>query len=340
MSSFGVSNTLKYYEFPLDSYDSTRAYSSGISRLDWPIFLVGGKRPLQNIAGVKVVEVQIPFSWYTLNNSNNTFILQEEGVPNTSEILVTMTSTEVGTTPLVPLQGNFAANDYSGDYVSAGLRLLANSLTYASAAAGNNTVFNVSFDQNTLKFRIDNSVLSPLGGKPFTLKFGGVNDYGNTNPRLLFGFNAGSNRSTEWDAVVGNTLYAPSVAQTTGPNYVYLNSQKLGNLTNMYLPRGALNLSGGNSGPQMAKIPVNCDPGNVIFWQDPDPEKYFDLENLDSLTEIDFYLTLGNTSGETPLRLNGGNFSLKLALIENDLTKNSTHSSLPDNRVTKRVRFD
>lgn len=340
MSSFGVDNSLKYYEFPLDSYDSSRAYASGVSKQDWPIFLVGGKRPLKNIAGVKITEVQIPFSWYTLNNSNNKFILQEQGVPNTSEITVTMTATEVGTTPLVPLQGNFSANDYSGDYVSAGLRLLANSLTYASAAAGNNTVFNVSFDQNTLKFKISNYALTPSGGKPFTLKFGGVGDTGNTNPRNLLGFNADGNPSTTWDAVVGNTVYAPLVAQTTGPNYVYINSQKLGNLTNMYLPKGATNLGGGNSGPQMAKIPVNCNPGDVIFWQDPDPEKYFDLENLESLTELDFYLTLGNTSVETPLRLNGGNFSLKVALVEKDMTKSSTHSSLPDNRVTKRVRFD
>lgn len=333
MSSFGVSKTLKYYEFPLDSYDGSQPYASGISKLDWPIFQVGGKRPLQNIAGVKILEAQIPFSWYTLNSSNNTFILQEAGGVNTTDQTVTMTWSLIGQ-PLVPAVGNYTADQFVGPS-----GLLTNSLNYTSALAGNNTTFNSSYNLSTQKIEIWNSVLSPVNGKVFTLKFGNAQDSGDLNPRLLLGFDGGSNPSTAWNLTVGNYMVAPLVAQTTGPNYVYLNSQKLGNLTDMYLPKGASNLNGGNSGPQMCKIPVNVDPGMIIYWQDPDPQKYFDFENLENLSEIDFYLTLGNTSGETPLRLNGGNFSLKLALIENDLTLNSTHSSHTEDRVSKRVRF-
>ena len=64
-------------------------------------------------------------------------------------------------------------------------------------------------------------------------------------------------------------IVAPNAASVTGPNYIYLNSMKLGQLTNLYLPQGAVNLGGGNAGTQIAKIPVNVQPGGIIFWQDP-----------------------------------------------------------------------
>ena len=134
----------------------------------------------------------------------------------------------------------------------------------------------------------------------------------------------------------GNLLIAPNAALVTGPNYLYVNSSKLGQLCNLYLPKGAFNLGGGNTGPQMAKIPVNVLPGGVIYWQDPDPQKWFDVENLQQLDQIDFYLTLGNTTTQIPLQLNGLSFSLKLGVLLNKRDHEDVQG-LPT-RVVKRMR--
>ena len=103
----------------------------------------------------------------------------------------------------------------------------------------------------------------------FTFTFGAVGDKGFTNPRLWIGFASGTITS------VSNVMACPFTASCSGPNYLYVNSLKLGQLTNLYLPAGST--GAGNAGPQMAKIPVNVTSGGTIYWQDPDPFKYFDL---------------------------------------------------------------
>ena len=334
--SFGISPDLKYYEFELDSYDATQGYQTNTASTDWPLFKVGGKRPLENIAGMKIIEVEIPFTWYTLNSGNNTFVLEEYSIfPRT----ITMTWTDPALPVAVPAVGNFSASNMTGPYVAGVSGLLNNSLTWASMNGGRNLTYASTYDPITQKITISNNDAGP-GTSFFNLYFGAdSNDPGNTNPRFLLGFNGGKIASN-FQSTGPPTIVAPNVVQLTGPNYLYLNSQKFGNLTDLYLPSGAKNLYGGNSGPQIARIPINCDPGGTIFWKDPDPFKYFDLENLGSLTEMDFYISLGNLSTQLPLKLNGANFSVKLALLENTHTHNNTFASTAENgRVVKRVRI-
>jgi hypothetical protein len=338
--SFGISPDLKYYEFELDSYDATQAYQSNTPSTDWPLFKVGGKRPLENIAAMKIIEVEIPFTWYTLNSGNNTFVLEEYGF---APKVVTLTWSPTGV-PLVPAVGNFSAGNMTGAYVNGVSGLLTNSLNRISlqpnppGPLGSGYTYVTSYDPITQKISIWDNAPKPSPSY-FKLYFGAADDTGNTNPRFLLGFNGGVISSSEFTGL-GNRIIAPNVIQITGPNYLYLNSQKFGNLTDLYLPSGAKNLYGGNSGPQIARIPITCDPGGVIFWRDPDTFKYFDLENLGSLTELDFYLSLGNLSTELPLRLNGANFSVKFALLENTHTHNNTFASTAENgRVVKRVRI-
>ena len=100
-NNFGLNDSLKYYEFELDSLDNSGGYSAGSSPLDWPIFLIGGKSPLYNIAAIKIIEVQIPFTWYVINSGNNTFTMTEI-TGGTSSALVTLpvgnyTSTQLAT---------------------------------------------------------------------------------------------------------------------------------------------------------------------------------------------------------------------------------------------------
>jgi hypothetical protein len=55
--------------------------------------------------------------------------------------------------------------------------------------------------------------------------------------------------------------------------------------------------------------------------------------------QLDFYLTLGNTSSQIPLKLNGQSFSLKLGVLENRLEKNDLMSNTYGNKRLKRVHY-
>lgn len=303
----GLSSDYKYYEFELDALDYSSAANGTHSVLDWPMFQLGGKRPLRDIAAIKVLEVQIPFSFYMYNQDNNKFLLNEVGNPG---IVVT-----------IPI-GNYNVTDF--------IVVLGAALTAASVLG---KTYTVTSNETLQKLTIRNgSVVS----SPFSLAFGTTSDTANSNPRTLLGFDRGTITSV-YQALAFDYIVAPNAYSITGPNYIYVNSDKIGNLTNMYLPRGAFNLGYGNAGPQMAKIPITVQPGGVIFWSDPDPGKWFDLENLPSLTEVDFYLTMGNTSNV--VRMNGQNFSLKLGILERDMSQNKDFQGTPGNRVTKRIRY-
>ena len=69
-----------------------------------------------------------------------------------------------------------------------------------------------------------------------------------------------------------------------------------------------------------------------------DPQKWFDVENLPTLQQIDFYLTLGNTTTQTPLQLNGLGFSIKLGVLTNNENHNSLGGGYTSGRVFKKVR--
>lgn len=303
----GLSEDYKYYEFELDALDFSTQAVGGVDVMDWPMFQIGGKRPLQDIAAIKILEVQIPFSFYVFNLDNNTFLLNEFGFPNQ--------------TVTIPI-GNYTVIDF---IVVLGVAL--------TSASGLGKTYTVTSDDTLQKLTIENgSVVS----SQFSLSFGTSTDTANNNPRTFLGFNRGTIASQNLPATY-DYIIAPNAYSITGPNYLYVNSDKIGNLTNLYLPKGAFNLGYGNAGPQMAKIPITVQPGGVIYWSDPDPGKWFDLESLPSLSEVDFYLTAGNTS--KVVRMNGQNFSLKLGILERDKSASKDYQGTPGNRVTKRIRY-
>lgn len=305
-----VKSGLRYFEFALDSIDAEISATQGVSSLNWPLFKIGGKRPLENIAAIKIIEAQIPFSWYVLDGRNNAFILTESGE---SAVGVLLTS------------GSYTITEL--------LTEIADKLTAASTTAVPTITYTASFNSITQKITIQNNVASTI---PFSLSFEPAADPGTTTPRLIMGFPGGPTQSQTFDVTNGDQMLAPSVAQVTGPNYLYVNSLKLGTMTNMYLPQGAV--GGGNAGPQIAKIPIDVQPGGVIYWQDPDTFNYFDMDNLTALTEMDIYLTVGNKINQIPLDLNGASFSLKLAILQKEVTNDSSSLGLGGSRVNKRMR--
>jgi len=63
MNNFGLNDDLRYYEIELDSLDALNSAGFGAATTDWPLFYLGGRDPLRNIAALKIIECQIPFSW-------------------------------------------------------------------------------------------------------------------------------------------------------------------------------------------------------------------------------------------------------------------------------------
>jgi hypothetical protein len=154
---------------------------------------------------------------------------------------------------------------------------------------------------------------------------------GLVSPRLWIGFNAGVFGFTG-----AGSFSAPNAALLSGPNYLYINSLKIGQLTHNYLPSGFSPVNG-NTGPQIAKVPVTVDSGEIIYYTDPDPQKYFDIGDSNSLQKIDFYLSLGTS--EQVLDLNGLSFSLKLALLVEKMNHDESMSGYSNqDRVVKRMR--
>lgn len=312
-NNYGLNDSLKYFEFQLDSLDASSSNSDGVASTDWPLFLLGGKTPLSNVAALKIIEAQIPFTYYVFNSVNT---------DNASTNLARWTLTELGPGAGGPYYPKIAVGNYAGgDALATALQTALNAVSTGYVVTYNSILQKLVFVCNKLNV---------IG---FAFTFGTPTNSGNKNPRLYIGFPGGITTSSS------NVIVSPNVILLSGANYVYVNSNALGNLTNMYLPQGAVNLGGGNSGPQMAKIPINCNSGEVAYWQDPDPQKWFDIENLNVLNQVDFYLTLGNTTAEVPLKLNGVSFSLKLAILVNTFSHNDLGGGLAhQDRVIKRLR--
>lgn len=286
MGDYGLSDSFEYKEFSLDSLDADGPFTSSSASTDWPRFTIAADGPLENVAALKVLEAEISFSWDVFNSSNNTFQINE-----------TVGGIKTITIPV-------------GNYTSSAM---ATALTTAFVTAGTSATYTVTY--SGLRNRL---VFTSSTNNPFSLVFGNTTDTGNSNPRLFIGFTAGTTDS----ATAGSfqAITTPNALLLSGPNYLYLNSTKLGPDMEVYLPRGAKNLGDGGRGPQIAKIPINTNQNGMITWKDPDPQKWFKFRQLQSLSNFDFYLTLGNTSSQTPLQLNGLGFSLKLGILIQNLT--------------------
>jgi hypothetical protein len=252
-NNYGLNDSLSYVELELDSLDAisspyqiqsppvvSTTLIEQVKTSDWPQFNLA--RPLPNVAAIKILEVQIPFSYYVISQENSSFTFAESGFGITA------------TTATITLP--------SGNYTATTLCTVLSTLL--TAASGNGLTYAVTY--STTNGRL--SITTVMGVSTFfSLTFGSSGDTGNTNPRLWLGFNQ---TQTCILGVTGyKTLIAPNALQITGPNYIYVNSTTLGSLATIYLPSGATNLGSGSIGPQLAKIPVNCQPGGVITWQDP-----------------------------------------------------------------------
>jgi len=305
--TYGIANDYLYSEYFLDSYDNSGKANVDYNATDWPRFELGGKIPLKGVVAIKVVSLEVPFSYYVFKSSNNTFRLSENGGANT--------------TITIPV----------GNYTSGEMTTVLGTLLTAATGVGATYVVTISNQTNKLTFTGSGGTLAS-----FILTFGSVGGTGNTSPRLYLGFEGGPTSST------GLTLVSTNSVNLSGANYLYLNSLAIGSLLDCNLPFGSVNLGGGNGSIQIARVPVNASPGGTILYNDPVPDFWFDVGSLENLQSFDLYLSLGNqgsTATIVPLVLNGLNFSVKLGVLRKKTTDDKTQGGGYDQgRVVKRSR--
>jgi hypothetical protein len=269
----------KYYEFQLDSNDCENSFSNSVDKKNWPAFLLD--KNLDNVSGFKVLEVSIP----------NTFPTFRNGVPN-------ITLTEVGRV----FNSDFSTKiNYSETSFAATLQEYLNEPSFWSAAG--TFVYTVTW--NSSRFRIQNN--DPGVGSGFTMDF--------TNCEIM-GFN---NTTTYTTDVLGPNPYLENQDTVTkfNPLFFYVNSISFGSLVDVLLPSNGILSSDTNSslGPQLTKVGNTAtSSGQIINWQDPCPDKWFNTSSLNLSGKMDFYITASDDI-DVPLNFIGRGFSLKIGLM-------------------------
>lgn len=312
-NNWGLNNAYDYYEYVFDSSDTFNPAYQSHSVTDWPLFVFG--RVAVDIAAIKVLEVQIPFSWYVFNDQINSFELRENGGP---PMTITFPPGNYNITSLLLVLKNALEAASAFTYVltysgTSSTTAQTGKITISNSDPGVTAFFSITFTNLDLPYYLGFSVDN--------------NAFAQGNPQTAFTSSQGALP----------VLVSPGQANVTGPNYVYLNSNAFGNLVNLYLPVGPT--TSGILGPEIAKIPVNVQPGGVIFWQDPDPQKWYDVGGVDTLDQIDLYLGLGKSIAEDPLKLNGQAFSVKMGILVQKRTTNQLIGAGSQNNRVERGNY-
>lgn len=270
----------QYIEMDLDSSIAT-PFRSNVPFKNHALFKF--VNPLENIVAFKIISAQIPFTYYTINDENSTFYLTEENTPN-------------GVFITIP-EGNYTWNRLA--------TTLGSLLTTASQQPGMiGYTYTVTFDVDQYSFQITTSNLPPGSTGNFGILISEPTNGGNSLTEIL-GLQLGLNSS------IAGTLFAPFVAQLTGPNYIYLCSDTLGPLSNTELPQTSMQDTRAN-GPEITMIPVNANPGQVIFYNDNTNSYVFDMHSTFQLTYLDLFFRLGPYSYPNYIDFNGASFSVKI----------------------------
>lgn len=269
MGDYGLNEVFEYTELNLDSSDATNAGNSGgtITKASWPLFYYTTRS--EDVAAVKVLQAEIPFTYYPINAANNTFTFTEGAT--------------VSTVTLPP-------NNYTGATLASQLQTSLSALSVG---------FTVSYNANTLLFTFTHNTAAA-----WSIFFNGTN-----TPYSFMGFDPNVTYS---GSGIGSVIVSPNAAAVAGPRYLYINSRKLGPFINFNLADGSPT---GGDFPGLCRVPVNAAYGSTILYNDPDPQKYFDLFLGREFDSFDFYLTLGSDQSQVPLDLRGSAWSLKLAIL-------------------------
>jgi len=314
---------MDYVEIEIDSTLATISDSS-LSPLDNPVINIG--RTLTNIVGAKVMEVNIPFSCYPITDQINA----DTNLPENRFLVQTLSG--IGSFNITIPAGFYTATTLAAamqTQFAAGIALAINYVVDFTAP----TTATVVYNSVTGKFIFTATQTAPAGPTDLQLVFSSGTSL-HPLARLL-GFTSNTVQFTTSLADTVFTLTPSNIASVTGPNILYVNSRLLGNICKAYLPQSSLVT--GETNPQMAMIPINVNPGGIIWWQDPNPEEVFDTRNLFSLQSLDLYMTWG--TDPRPLRFNGLGFQVKLVLyVKSNSQGLSQSGTLSQNRAIMKIR--
>jgi hypothetical protein len=316
---YAVTEDRAYGEVSLDSLDHQLSSST-----NQPEFVIEELGKVGDIIGLKLIQCEIPFSFYVFNSTNtlgfsantggNTPVLYTgaAGEQNAGTQYWTWTA---GTSTVTTLIGPSSRGSGTTADSQKGTILPGN---YDLSSSNNSTsILNkwaAAFNTNgitgvTMTYDASSGKISIVNGTGSTLNFG----FGPTcTCATWLGFDTNKNYSIP----IGGTYIAPYVANVTGPNYVHLHSS-LGTLVDK---RKIVGPSDVIYSAVLCRVPLASNPGGIIFYQDPSPY-YFNI-GTNSIDKIKFWLTMGNEPGVI-LDLNGRNFSLEFAFIvrtENGVT--------------------
>jgi hypothetical protein len=297
-----------YHEFYLDSSDASKAVSSTIDALNWPLFNLPFQ--LQSIKSFKVLEVQIPNSYCVSAGASITityfssFLPGDTPTTTTKTYFLLATGTPSGAQIAADLTNQFLADTgYPGSGVSGwGSNYLVCTFVPGSSTPNGMSYFN---------FVANAASIGPVGNSNQDFQISITDQRSEDVMGLKVGITNCINIGQVGTAAKSLKSLRPSLI--TGPPYLYVSSNIVGNLCETYLPQGAALLSGGVSSPQMAKIPVNADVGRFIQWSDANTSHWYKVGDLNSLSQIDLFCQLGNYGGY--LDFQGLPFSIKLGVL-------------------------
>jgi len=277
MGDYGLNNALEYVELCVDSWDASAS---------------GGQTFEASTSPTNQIVYSWPQYYFTSKKLQVAgFKVLSAEIPFVYDVITPANNTFIYTASGVPNTITIPTGTYTGPQLATQLQTL-----LGAVSAG----FTVSWSSQLLKF-VFTQALGITWGFTFTAR--------NTAYSPM-GFLPG----TTINAVtgIGSQLVSPIIAQVTGPYYLYVNSRRIGSLINFNLVDGSATKG---IGPEVARIPVNVQHGSVIFYNDPDTNKYFDFFIGSQFDNIDFYLTLGSDQYQKPLDMKGSPWSLKLGLL-------------------------
>ena len=295
-----LSNTFEYVELNLDSWDASTAGNSV-----WE----------NSTSAVNQLKYSWPQFYFTSKNLvvAGMKVLSAE-IPFVFDTVTPGNNTFIFTVNGVQTTITIPVGTYTGTTLATQLQTL---LAAVSAS------FTVTWSSTTLRFTFTFAGGAVVWGFIFGSR---------STAYSLLGFLPGSTNTQS-----GNGSFSSAtVASPTGPYYMYLNSRTLGSLINFNLPDGAAT----GSGPELCRIPVSANFGELILYTDPDPEKYFDFFIGNQLKSFDFYLTLGSDQYQKPLDMKGVAWSIKLGLLvyrdaSQNLGKRPAHMMRGENTLIK-----
>jgi hypothetical protein len=208
--------------------------------------------------------------------------------------------------------GTLVDTSYSGTFTLApGTYTPAEMITELTAKLNDSPstyTYTVVYSAPSLSFAILNN---SAASNPFTITFATAGVRKDTLGTVL-GFPVGARTSQTHTPAAGNRLQG-TLSELGGTNFLFLNSNAIGNEVNLFLPKGSAQF--GNGGPQMAMVPAVGPAvfGDDIHYVDPCPEYWFHVGDVESLTLLDLFVTDGASQEVT--KFNGRSFSVKIGMM-------------------------